>query len=56
MFVSAKKLTALKQAVSGRLPKPVLCLNQFEAMEVKHEIITYRIHRFCNNFAWLLSG
>jgi len=58
IFLSTKKPTAIKHAVSGRLFKPVLHLKKFEATEVKHEIIEYFIHCFYiyNNFSRLSAG
>jgi hypothetical protein len=56
ILLPAKKPTAIKDGVSGRLSKPVLYLNEFEAVEVKHEIITYWNYSFNINIFRLSAG
>jgi hypothetical protein len=56
MLLPAKKPTAIKYRISGRLSKPVLYLNEFEAVEVKHEIITYWNYSFNINIFRLSAG
>ena len=57
-ILASEKTDRHKHAVSGRLFKPVLHLKEFEATEVKHEIIAYFFHRFIiyNNLSRLSAG